>query len=283
MSEIKVVKNAAEMQRLAGEFLRAGKSIGFVPTMGALHAGHRSLIEAAAEENDVVVVSIYVNPTQFGPGEDFEKYPRTFNEDKKVCEEAGADVIFAPETLYHDDARTFLEVGELGEVLCGITRVGHFRGVATVVAKLFNIVRPDRAYFGRKDAQQLVVIRTMVRDLNFPVEIVPCDTVREKDGIALSSRNRYLSPQERKQALSISKAIKFATNRIEDGERDAMKLAGEMAEILEQQPDLEIDYVAIVDAHTLADLKQIEGDVIVAIAAKVGTTRLIDNAQFEAL
>jgi pantoate--beta-alanine ligase len=265
------------------ELIKAGKSIGFVPTMGALHAGHQSLLERASGENDVVVASIYVNPTQFGPGEDFEKYPRTLEADKTICGAAHVDVIFAPENLYHERSRTWVQVGELEDVMCGISRPGHFRGVATVVAKLLNITRPDRAYFGRKDAQQLVIIQTMVRDLNLGCEIVDCEIVREPDGLAMSSRNRYLSATERKQALSISKALNFCRNRINDGERDAMKLMGEMAEILQQQPDLEIDYISLTDAHTLADLKTLEGDVLAAIAAKVGKTRLIDNVGFIAL
>jgi pantoate--beta-alanine ligase len=278
-----VIKSPEEMQRRAKALSGEGKSIGFVPTMGALHAGHRSLIERAAEENDVVVVSIYVNPTQFGIGEDFERYPRPFDADLEICGEAGADIIFAPETLYDPDSRTFVEVGEIGDVLCGISRPGHFRGVATVVTKLLNIVRPTNAYFGKKDAQQLVVIRTIVRDLNLGCEVIACEIVREPDGLALSSRNRYLSPSERRQALALSKSLAYCKQRIEMGERDAMKLMEGMAEILEQQPNLEIDYVALVDAETLVDLKMLQGDVLVAVAAKVGVTRLIDNEQFRDL
>jgi pantoate--beta-alanine ligase len=271
------------MQSRATEIRRTGKTIGFVPTMGALHAGHKSLIERARRENDVVVVSIYVNPTQFGPGEDFEKYPHMLDADKQLCGEAGADYIFAPENLYQKGARTWVEVGELEDVLCGLSRPGHFRGVATVVTKLLNIVQPDRAYFGRKDAQQLVIIQRMVADLDIPCQIVPCDIVREADGLAMSSRNRYLSASERKQALALSRALTYCRNEVGRGERDAIILMGEMAEILSQQPDLEIDYVAIVDAHTLEDIKKMEGDVLVALAAKVGATRLIDNTSFEEL
>jgi len=278
-----VVKSAGEMQARAKEFLKAGKSLGFVPTMGALHAGHTSLIERARSENNIVVVSIYVNPTQFGPGEDFERYPRTFEADRLICAKAGVDVIFAPETLYTPDARTWVQVGGLDEPLCGMSRPGHFRGVATVVAKLLSIVRPDRAYFGRKDAQQLLIVATLVRDLNLGCQIVPCETVREADGLAMSSRNRYLSPKLRKQALAIPRALENCRNQVVKGERDAMKLLGEIAEILVQQPDLELDYVAAVDAHTLEDLKTLEGDILVAIAAKVGATRLIDNLHIEGL
>jgi pantoate--beta-alanine ligase len=283
MADPIVIDSASQMTAKMKEYQKAGKSIGFVPTMGALHAGHKSLLVRAREENDIVVASIYVNPTQFGPEEDFEKYPRTFDADQKICAEAGVDVIFAPENLYSGRSRTFVQVGELEDTMCGLSRPGHFRGVATVVAKLFNIVRPDRAYFGRKDAQQLVILQTMNRDLNFGVEIVDCEIVREPDGLAMSSRNRYLSATERRDALSLSKALNYARNKINDGERDAMKLMGEMAEIIEQHPSVEIDYIALVDARTLADLKTLEGDVLVAIAAKVGKTRLIDNVTFIAL
>ena len=278
-----VFKNPQDMQRRAAALSKEGKSIGFVPTMGALHAGHKSLVERARKENDIVVVSIYVNPTQFGIGEDFTKYPRTFDSDLKICTEAGSDIVFAPENLYEPGVRTYVEVGELGDVLCGISRPGHFRGVATIVMKLLNIVRPDRSYFGKKDAQQLVVIRTIARDLNIPGEIVGCEIIRDADGLALSSRNRYLSATERRQALALHKSLEYCKFRIQEGERDAMKLMEGMAEILQQQPDLEIDYVALTDANTLVDLKTLEGDVLVAVAAKVGTTRLIDNAQFEGL
>ena len=278
-----VLKTIHDMQQKSRELTRAGKSIGFVPTMGALHVGHKSLMDRARKQNDVVVVSIYVNPTQFGPGEDFEKYPRAMEADTKLCAEAGVDFIFAPETLYSGDTRAFVEVGELGSVLCGISRPSHFRGVATVVTKLLNIVRPDRAYFGRKDAQQLLIIRTVVRDLNIDTDIIGCEIVREPDGLAMSSRNRYLSPTERRQALAIHKSLEYCRNRIAGGERDAMKVIEGMAEILMQQPDLEIDYVALVDADTLDDLKTLQGDVLAAVAAKVGTTRLIDNASFENL
>jgi pantoate--beta-alanine ligase len=278
-----VIKSLQEMRNYSDKVLQSGKSLGFVPTMGALHVGHRSLIERARAENDVVVVSIYVNPTQFGPEEDFSRYPRTFEADEKMCAEVGADAIFAPDTMYGPDARTFVEVGELGDVLCGISRPGHFRGVATVVAKLLNIIRPHRAYFGRKDAQQLLIIETIVRDLNLGCDIIGCEIVRDKDGLATSSRNRYLSPAERRKALSIHKALLHCRHQIERGERDAMKLLEGMAELLEQEPDIEIDYVALVDAHTLEDLKTLQGDVLAAIAAKVGTTRLIDNERFTGL
>jgi len=283
VSQPAVIKEAEEMRAQARGILKAGQSLGFVPTMGALHAGHGSLMERARRENDVVAVSIYVNPTQFGPGEDFERYPRTLEADRRLCAVAGVDLIFAPETLYVPGARTWVQVGGLEAPLCGMSRPGHFRGVATVVTKLLSIVRPDRAYFGRKDFQQLLIIATLARDLDLGCQIVPCETVREPDGLALSSRNRYLSPKERKEALAIPRALEYCRIQVATGERDAMKLLGEMAEILVQQPHLELDYVAAVNAHTLEDLQRLSGDVLVAIAAKVGATRLIDNTHFERL
>jgi pantoate--beta-alanine ligase len=279
MPEPLVFTDTDKMRAQSREWLRAGKTIGFVPTMGALHAAHRMLIERARQDNDIVVVSIYVNPTQFGPGEDFEKYPRTFDADAKICADAGADAILHPENLSDPDHRTVVSVGGLDEHLCGLSRPGHFRGVTTVVAKLFNIVLPTRAYFGRKDAQQLLIIQTMVRDLDLGIGIVPCEILREADGLAMSSRNRYLSPAERKKALCLSRALSLFKTRVKEGETDAMEVLGEMAEILTEDPDVELDYVAIVDAHNLEDLKTIEGDVLAAIAVKIGKTRLIDNAR----
>lgn len=282
MPELSVISDPDAMQSRARELLRAGNSVGFVPTLGALHAGHKALIERARRENDTVVVSIYVNPTQFGPGEDFTKYPRTFDADRKLCEAAGADIVFNPENLYAPDSRTFITVGGLDETMCGLSRPGHFRGVATVVTKLFNLVLPTRAYFGRKDAQQLLIIETMVRDLNLGVEIVPCETVREADGLAMSSRNKYLNKTERREALSLSRALNHFKTRVAGGERDAMALLGEMAQIfVDEDEDIEIDYISIVDAHTLEDLKAIQGDVLAAVAVKIGTTRLIDNVRVE--
>ncbi len=283
MRDFVVISTAGEMQAQSRQHLREGKSIGFVPTMGALHAGHQSLIERARAENDIVVVSIYVNPTQFSPGEDFDRYPRTFDADLERCAEAGTDIIFAPQNLYEQDARTFVQVGGLEDPMCGMSRPGHFRGVATIVTKLLSIVRPDRAYFGRKDAQQLLIIQTLARDLNLGCEIVPCETVREPDGLAMSSRNRYLSVTERRQALALSRALEYCRVRIQQGDRDAMKSLEGMMELLLQQPDLEVDYAVIVNARTLEDLTKISGDVLVAIAAKVGSTRLIDNAHYEAI
>jgi len=274
-----IVKTAAEMNTWALEALRAGKSIGFVPTMGALHAGHGALIERAVNENAAVVVSIFVNPTQFGPNEDFTRYPRPFEADVKLCADAGVDCIYAPEPaeMYAKDARTWVEVGGLADHLCGLSRPGHFRGVATVVTKLLSIVRPTRAYFGKKDAQQLRIIEVLTRDLNLGVEIVPCEIVREADGLAMSSRNRYLSADERREALVLHRTLKYFEERVASGERDAMKLLGELAEKIEAAQGAEIDYVAIVDAITLEDIAEIKGEVLAALAVKFGTTRLIDN------
>ena len=281
MSKPQVFKTPSEMNAWSKTALRDGHSVGLVPTMGALHDGHRSLIERARTENDRIVVSVFVNPTQFGPNEDFHNYPRTFDEDLKVCAAANVDAIFAPGTkdMYGEHARTWVDVGGLSDTLCGLSRPGHFRGVCTVVAKLFNIVRPDRAYFGRKDAQQLRILQAMTRDLDFGIEIVPCDIVREKDGVALSSRNKYLSPEQRKQARSLSRALEHCRQRVAAGERDAMKLVGEMTEAIQKQPDAEIDYIQMVDADTLKELEKLKGSVLVALAVNIGKTRLIDNTE----
>lgn len=279
MPEPRLLKTIAETSAWSKSESRAGHAIGFVPTMGALHAGHRSLIERARKENGRVIISLFVNPTQFGPNEDYQKYPRTLVADLKLCEQAGADAVFSPDAkeLYLEDARTWVDVGGLSNTLCGLSRPGHFRGVCTVVAKLFNIVRPDRAYFGRKDAQQLRVIEALTRDLNFGIEIVPCEIVREADGLAMSSRNRYLTPEQRAQALSLSRALNHCKASIQAGHRDALKLLGDMTVAIQQQPDAEIDYIQIVDADTLMDVERIQGTVLVAMAVKIGTTRLIDN------
>ena len=278
---MQIHKTAAAMTAWSKEQVKAGKSIGFVPTMGALHAGHKALIERARAENGAVAVSIFVNPTQFGPGEDFNRYPRPFDQDRHLCDNAGCDALFAPEAaeMYSPDARTWVEVGGLAENLCGLSRPGHFRGVATVVAKLLAIVRPDRAYFGRKDAQQLRIIEVLVRDLGLGCQIVPCETVREVDGLAMSSRNKYLAPSERQQALCLHKALTHVEQRFKEGERNALLLAGEMAEIIEDVPGAELDYAAVVDPLTLEDLKEIQNDALAALAVKIGNTRLIDNTR----
>ena len=256
-----------------------GERIGLVPTMGALHVGHVSLIEAAVKNGDFVVVSIFVNPTQFGPGEDFEKYPRPLEADLEICKKAGVDVVFAPtpEQMYPSENLTWVNVEKLTEPLCGRNRPGHFRGVTTVCAKLFNIVAPDVAYFGQKDGQQAIVIQRMVADLNMPLEIVVCPTVREPSGLAVSSRNQYLSEQQKKDATSIYGSLQECRRMIETGVANARQIITRMQEILQQVPSIEIEYVSIVDAGTLKDIEAISGKVLVAVAVKIGPARLIDN------
>lgn len=252
---------------------------GFVPTMGYLHEGHLSLVRAARTANPNVVASIFVNPTQFGPGEDFERYPRDEARDLSLLCDERVDVVFMPsvEEMYPDGASTFVEVEGITDVLEGAHRPGHFRGVTTVVAKLFNIVQPARAYFGRKDAQQLAVVRKMVRDLRFDIEIVGLPTVREPDGLAMSSRNAYLSPEERKTALVLSKALGRAKERFDDGIRDAEALRSAMNELLGAEPLARVDYVSVANSETLRELKQIDDGALVSMAVRIGNTRLIDN------
>lgn len=256
----------------------AGQTIGFVPTMGYLHEGHQSLIRKAAEENDITVVSIFVNPTQFGPSEDLAKYPRDLKRDEIKAKEAGAHIIFHPDDkeMYPEGYKTYIEVEELSDVLCGASRKGHFKGVATVVAKLFNIVHPDKAYFGQKDAQQALVIKQMVKDLNMDTEIVVCPIIREEDGLAKSSRNVYLSEDERKRSLVLSKSLRRAQELIEQGITDAKIIRSEIVGMIEKE-NVIIDYVEIVSADTLKQVDKIEGKILIALAVKVGTTRLIDN------
>jgi len=260
-----------------------GKEVGFVPTMGYLHEGHRELIRLARVQNDVVVVSIFVNPTQFGEGEDYERYPRDLERDLSVCEEEGVDVVFAPdvEEIYPEGYRTKVCVGKLGEVLEGKFRPGHFDGVATVVVKLLNIVQPDRAYFGEKDYQQLKIIQQVVKDLNIPVEIVPVPVVREKDGLACSSRNVYLSPEERKSALSIYRSFQLAQKMIKAGERDAKRIKEAMRVFIERHPHVKgVDYIEITDENLNPKETVEKGDRIL-VAVRVGNTRLIDNWKVE--
>jgi pantoate--beta-alanine ligase len=261
-----------------------GKKIGLVPTMGALHVGHISLIEAACRQCDFVVVSIFVNPTQFGPAEDFEKYPRPFEADLEICRKAGVDVVFAPtaEEVYGPENVTVVDVEKLTEPLCGRFRPGHFRGVTTVCAKLFNMVLPDTAFFGQKDGQQAVVIKRMVADLNMPLEIVVCPTVREADGLAVSSRNKYLTEQQRKDATVIYKSLRRCEELIESGIRDPAQIIAQMRKILTEVPSIQIEYVSIVEAETLHSLDQVRGKVLAAVAARVGPARLIDNIVVDA-
>jgi len=253
--------------------------IGLVPTMGALHAGHISLIEAATKDCDFVVVSIFVNPTQFGPGEDLESYPRPFEADLEICRKARVDVVFtpSPEEMYPTENLTWVTVEKLTSGLCGRGRPTHFRGVTTVCTKLFNIVGPDLAYFGQKDAQQAIVIKRMVADLNMPLKIVVCPTVREPSGLAVSSRNQYLSEQQRADAAYINKALQRCHQMVEAGTADARQIVGEMKKLLQRIPAAQIEYVSIVDAETLEDIERISGKILAATAVKVGPARLIDN------
>jgi len=276
---VPVVNTIAEVRAAVAAARRAGKTVGFVPTMGALHEGHAALVKAAAATSGFVVVSIFVNPTQFGPKEDFAKYPRTLDADQKLCSEAGAHLIFAPSgaVMYPERSVTFVEVKELDEELCGPLRPRHFRGVCTVVLKLFNIVQPDVSHFGAKDAQQARIIRQMVRDLNVPVEVRVEPTVREADGLAMSSRNRYLSPVERAAAPAIYRALQSAKARALAGEIDVARLESALHADLATIPGSRVEYARILDADSLQPLSRLDRPVIAAVAVFLGTTRLIDN------
>ncbi|HBG79063.1 MAG TPA: pantoate--beta-alanine ligase [Phycisphaerales bacterium] len=280
---MKIVKKIQEVRKLVAEAKSAGKTIGLVPTMGALHEGHFSLIRTAKKQTDFVVVSIFVNPTQFGPTEDIDKYPRTLDADTAGCEKSGADVIFAPtpDEIYPQQnlswGNVWVNVEKLDQPLCGRNRPGHFRGVATVCAKLFNIVQPDAAFFGQKDAQQSIIIQRMVADLNMPLKIVVCPTVREKDGLAMSSRNRYLNADERKDAALLYAALQEAEILIAGGLRDSKKIIGEMEKIIKLSGRTKIDYIDIVNTKTLKEVEQVRGETLLAIAVKIGSARLIDN------
>ncbi|MFA5672481.1 MAG: pantoate--beta-alanine ligase [Synergistaceae bacterium] len=272
-----------EVREVIGNWKKRGFSVGLVPTMGYLHPGHISLIERARKENDMVVVSIFVNPIQFGPNEDLDTYPRDMTHDREVCEKAGAELIFAPQPseMYPSENFAFVDIKELGDGLCGAKRPGHFRGVCTVVSKFFNIVLPNRAYFGEKDAQQLAIIRRMVKDLNIGTEIVSCPIVREADGLAMSSRNLYLSPEERKAALSISRSLSAAKELMRKGEKDALKIRETIVAGISAEPLARIDYAEIVDSADLSPVQRIEKPVLAAVAVYFGKTRLIDNFTFE--
>ena len=276
---MKIVETIKEVRSQVKEWRMQGLSVGFVPTMGYLHEGHKSLIDRAVAENDKVVVSVFVNPMQFGPKEDLASYPRDLDRDAALCEGAGADLIFHPEPseMYHDDFSSFVDMNTLTGGLCGKSRPIHFRGVCTVVAKLFNIVTPDKAYFGQKDAQQLAVIRHMVSDLNIGVEIVGCPIIREEDGLAKSSRNTYLNPEERQAALILSKSLQKGKELLDAGEKDAAKVCQVITDTLNSEPLAKIDYVELVDWNTLEPVDTIDGPVLVAIAVYIGKTRLIDN------
>lgn len=275
-----LIEKVSEMVALARGFARP---VGLVPTMGALHEGHMSLVRGCREDSETAVVSIFANPTQFGAGEDLDSYPRDVEGDLAKCREAGVDVVFAPsaEGMYPGGFSSAVEVGGVTNKMCGLSRPGHFRGVTTVVCKLLNIVRPDRAYFGQKDAQQLVVVRRMVEDLNLPVEIVRMPIVREPDGLAMSSRNAYLAPEERKDALCLRRALEHFRERATEGETDPLKLMGEMARVIERTESARIDYIVVVDPETLEDVDPIDGRAMAALAVRIGSTRLIDNEVVE--
>jgi pantoate--beta-alanine ligase len=276
---MKICKTIVEMRATSRLVHREEKRLGFVPTMGALHEGHLSLVRAAKAKSDVVAVCIFVNPLQFGPNEDLAKYPRTFERDRELLEKEAVDILFAPtpEEMYPSGAVTYVTVEGLSEKLCGKSRPGHFRGVTTVVAKLFHIVEPDLAFFGQKDAAQAAIIRRMVRDLNLPVEIVVCPIVRELDGLAMSSRNAYLSPQERKSALVLNRSLTKVKNHFDQGERRVANLTDAGKQVLSQEPTVCLDYFEIVDPATLEPMQQLTSSALVAVAAFVGNTRLIDN------
>lgn len=281
---MKFIKRIRDMQAWADEARACGERIGFVPTMGYLHEGHLSLVRLAKGSSDRTVVSIFVNPIQFGPQEDYERYPRDLERDMGLLRDLGVDVVFAPsvEEMYPEGFCTYVNVEGLTEGLCGAYRPGHFRGVTTVVTKLFLAVKPHLAVFGRKDAQQAFVIKRMVRDLNMDVEIVVGPTVREGDGLAMSSRNTYLSPEERKQATVLYRALLRAKELIEGGERDTKVIVGEMEGIVREAPSARVEYIEIVDTEKLKPVSRIDGEVLVALAVWIGSTRLIDNMIVEA-
>jgi pantoate--beta-alanine ligase len=280
---LQVLPTIADTRAALRELRAQGRTIGLVPTMGALHEGHLSLVRAAKASCDAVVVSIFVNPTQFGLNEDFAKYPRTFEADCAALDKEGVDLVFAPtaDEMYVPGGTTFIEVAGVSNRLDGASRPGHFRGVATVVAKLFNIVGPDRAFFGQKDAAQVAVLKKMVRDLNFPVELVVCPIVREPDGLAMSSRNRYLSPEERRQALALHRALEEMERLARSGTTSADELIAAGLAVLNREPLVRVDYCSIVDPETLEDVTDVRGGALAAVAAFVGTTRLIDNLRLE--
>ena len=276
---MKIVSTVNDVRSTVKEWKKNGLKVGLVPTMGFLHEGHLSLIKKAVAENDKVVVSVFVNPTQFGPNEDFEAYPRDLNKDAALCEEAGADLIFhpEPEEMYPDGFCSSVNMTGLTDALCGKSRPIHFQGVCTVVSKLFNIAAPDNAYFGEKDAQQLAIIKRMVKDLNFDIKITGCPIIREEDGLAKSSRNTYLNPEERQAALVLSKAVKCGRSLVEGGEKHSAVILKEMKSIIENEPLARIDYVEIVDMNTMKNIDKVKGDVLCAMAVYIGKTRLIDN------
>lgn len=280
---MKIIGSVAAMQAESEALRHNGQSIGFVPTMGYLHEGHLSLLRIARQRADVTVMSIFVNPTQFGPNEDLERYPRNFERDERLARKEGCDILFYPtvEEMYPEPYRTYVTVEEITQVLCGKSRPTHFRGVTTIVAKLFNIVKPNFAVFGQKDAQQAIIIKQMVRDLNFDLEILTGPIVREPDGLAMSSRNVYLSAEERKDALKLYQSLTKAKKLIEGGERDAARIKKNIEHILRQGKSAKIDYIEIVDTSNLKSMEKIQGEVLIALAVFIGKTRLIDNIQLK--
>lgn len=279
---MEIITTIENIRSIVNHWKDKGYSIGFVPTMGYLHDGHAALIDQARKDNDKVIVSIFVNPTQFGENEDLNSYPRDINRDKSLCEAHKTDIIFSPtsDEMYHD-RKAFVNIVELSDTLCGISRPIHFKGVCTVITKLFNIIQPTNAYFGEKDAQQLAIIRKMVYDLNFPVNIIGVPIVRESDGLAKSSRNTYLSKEERKAATILYKAIQMGKQTIKHG-ASADSIINTMTEIINTEPLAKIDYVSVVDANTMQPVHEITSPVLVAIAVYIGSTRLIDNFSFDA-
>jgi pantoate--beta-alanine ligase len=281
---MKVITSVAGMKSLARQWKREGKSIGFVPTMGYLHEGHLSLVRESKKRTDVTVVSIFVNPAQFGPQEDFKKYPRDLEKDSAYLEQAGVDCLFYPDAaeIYPPGYRTYVEVHGLQDRLCGKSRPGHFRGVVTIILKLFDIVGPDLAFFGAKDAQQVLIIEKMAADLDLGTEVVTCPLVRGPDGLALSSRNAYLSSEEKKAALVLSRSLRWAERAISAGERDAAKVIAGIRSLIEAEPLARVDYVEAVDPLDLDSVAEIRGDVLIVLAVFVGSTRLIDNIRVRA-
>lgn len=280
---MKLVETISELKAIIRSNKSEGKTIGLVPTMGYLHEGHLSLVKRSVQDNDFTVMSIFVNPTQFGPNEDFEKYPRDMERDLRLAESVGADVVFAPcvTEMYPDGYKTYVEVEDITKVLCGLSRPGHFKGVTTVVNKLFNIVEPDKAYFGQKDAQQVIVIKKMVRDLNMNLEIVTCPIIRESDGLAMSSRNVYLSKEERAAAVILSKSLFEAEELIKKGEKSTRKVIEYIRNRIMSEKLADIDYVEVVSTDGLGKLEEISGSVLIALAVRFGKTRLIDNIILE--
>ena len=279
-----IISTIDKMQKKSSQIRRDNKIIAFVPTMGFLHEGHLSLIKKAKEVGDIVVVSIFVNPTQFGPKEDLDKYPHNFERDRELCQDAGADFIFYPEVneIYPETYFTYVEVHNITHALCGLSRPEHFKGVTTIVTKLFNIVKPHKAIFGQKDFQQSQVIKRMVSDLNMDIEIIRSPIIREADGIAMSSRNKYLSESERKDALVLSKSLLLAKDFIKIGKLDSIYIKDKMIKLISSVPS-QIDYVEIVDADTLKEVEQVKNNTLFALAVKIGKTRLIDNLYIENL